>query len=122
MPAARRKLPRLDECVVCGDEHVGGGLSAAQVTVNISIAPALKSRLVSEAPLFVFAREPGSKGPPLAAKAADEQCHRHPSHLSAADSCCGARLGEGTACLDHRSSVLSGRPVPRRGLVRRAAL
>ena len=31
-----------------------GASSAAEVTVNISIAPALKSRLVSEAPLFVW--------------------------------------------------------------------
>ena len=44
------------------------GSAAAQVTVNIRIAPALKSRLKPETPLFVFAREPDSRGPPLAAK------------------------------------------------------
>src|ERR1700730_3089572 len=40
-----------------GTGSSAGGLSGADVTVNISIAPALKSRLVSEVPLFVFARE-----------------------------------------------------------------
>ena len=49
----------------------------AQATVNISIAPALKSRLTGEAPLFVFAREPGSQGPPLAAKRLTQLRHRH---------------------------------------------
>ena len=44
------------------------GSAPAQVTVNIHIAPALKSRLKPETPLFVFAREPDSRGPPLAAK------------------------------------------------------
>ena len=38
------------------------GSAPAQVTVNISLAPALRSRLKSEAPLFVFAREPGRRG------------------------------------------------------------
>src|SRR5260221_293849 len=42
--------------------------AGTDVTVNISIAPALKARLTGEAPLFVFAREPGGQGPPLAAK------------------------------------------------------
>jgi cytochrome c-type biogenesis protein CcmH len=38
------------------------GSAAARVTVNILIAPALKSRLKPETPLFVFAREPDSRG------------------------------------------------------------
>ena len=50
-----------------GTSTSAGGVGAADVAVKIDIAPALKSRLVSEAPLFVFAREPGSGGPPLAA-------------------------------------------------------
>jgi cytochrome c-type biogenesis protein CcmH len=40
----------------------------AIATVNLKIADSLKSRLRADAPLFVFAREPGSRGPPLAAK------------------------------------------------------
>ena len=40
------------------------GSAPAEVAVNIQLAPALKSRLKTEAPLFVFAREPGGRGPP----------------------------------------------------------
>jgi cytochrome c-type biogenesis protein CcmH len=69
-----------------------GALSAAEVTVNISIAPALKSRLVSEAPLFVFAREPGSQGPPLAAKRLTSGAVGSQIHLSQADSMIPARV------------------------------
>src|SRR6202790_5102511 len=76
-----------------------GGLSAAEVTVNISIAPALKSRLVSEAPLFVFAREPGGQGPPLAAKRLTSSAIGSQIHLSAADSMIPGR------------ALVSGRPV-----------
>src|SRR6202023_3497999 len=35
-----------------GTNTPAGGLGAAEVTVNITLSPALKSRLVSEAPLF----------------------------------------------------------------------
>lgn len=69
-----------------------GALSAAEVTVNISIAPALKSRLVSEAPLFVFAREPGSQGPPLAAKRLTSSAIGSQIHLSPADSMIPGRV------------------------------
>src|SRR3984893_16660042 len=62
------------------------GSAAAQVTVNIRIAPALKSRLKPEAPLFVFAREPGSQGPPLAAKRLTSSDIGTQVNLSAADS------------------------------------
>src|SRR5450631_1946839 len=44
---------------VAGTSASPGDLRQAQVTVTISIAPTLRSRLKSEAPLFVFAREPG---------------------------------------------------------------
>jgi cytochrome c-type biogenesis protein CcmH len=40
----------------------------ATATVKLTIADALKKRLRADVPLFVFAREPGSRGPPLAAK------------------------------------------------------
>jgi cytochrome c-type biogenesis protein CcmH len=62
------------------------------VTVNISIAPALKSRLVAEAPLFVFAREPGSQGPPLAAKRLTTAAIGTEVHLSASDSMLPGRV------------------------------
>jgi cytochrome c-type biogenesis protein CcmH len=69
-----------------------GDLSAAEVTVNISLAPALKSKLVTEAPLFVFAREPGSQGPPLAAKRLTSSAIGSQIHLSPADSMIPGRV------------------------------
>lgn len=42
--------------------------AVAEARVNISISPALKNRLKNGALLFVFARNPGGGGPPLAAK------------------------------------------------------
>jgi len=60
--------------------------SDADVSVNIRIAPAIKARLTREAPLFVFAREPGGKGPPLAAKRLTSAAIGTQIHLSAADS------------------------------------
>src|SRR6202790_356272 len=93
-----------------------GGLSAAEVTVNISIAPALKSRLVSEAPLFVFAREPGSKGPPLAAKRLTSSAIGTQVHLSAADSMLPGRvLVSGQQVSITARVSFSGKPVPSAG-------
>ena len=61
--------------VSAGDANAGGVAGAgvragagAEARVNISIAPALKNRLKDGALLFVFARNPGGGGPPLAAK------------------------------------------------------
>jgi cytochrome c-type biogenesis protein CcmH len=92
------------------------GSSAAEVTVNISIAPALKSRLVSEAPLFVFAREPGSQGPPLAAKRLTSAAIGTQVHLSPADSMLPGRVlvGGRTVSVTARVSF-SGQPVPAAG-------
>ena len=91
-------------------------LSAAEVTVKISVAPALKSRLLSEAPLFVFAREPGSQGPPLAAKRLTSQAIGSEVHLSAADSMLPGRAiksGQHVSVIARVS--FSGRPVPSAG-------
>jgi cytochrome c-type biogenesis protein CcmH len=92
------------------------GSSAAEVTVNISIAPALKSRLVSEAPLFVFAREPGSQGPPLAAKRLTSSAIGTQVRLSPADSMLPGRVlvGGRTVSVTARVSF-SGQPVPAAG-------
>jgi cytochrome c-type biogenesis protein CcmH len=99
-----------------GTSTSDGGLSAAEVTVNISIAPALKSRLVSEAPLFVFAREPGSKGPPLAAKRLTSSAIGTQVHLSAADSMLpGRALSNGQQVSITARVSFSGRPVPSAG-------
>jgi cytochrome c-type biogenesis protein CcmH len=92
------------------------GSPPAEVTVNISIAPALKSRLVSEAPLFVFAREPGSQGPPLAAKRLTSAAIGTQVHLSPADSMLPGRVlvAGRTVSVTARVSF-SGQPVPAAG-------
>lgn len=92
------------------------GSPAAEVTVNISIAPALKSRLVSEAPLFVFAREPGSQGPPLAAKRLTSSAIGTQVHLSPADSMLpGKVLVAGRTVSVTARVSFSGQPVPAAG-------
>ncbi len=93
-----------------------GGSAAAEVTVNISIAPALKSRLVSEAPLFVFAREPGSQGPPLAAKRLTSTAIGSQVHLSSADSMLPGRvLASGQRVSVTARVSFGGQPVPSPG-------
>jgi cytochrome c-type biogenesis protein CcmH len=91
-------------------------LNGAVVTVNISIAPALKSRLVSEAPLFVFAREPGSGGPPLAAKRLTSSAIGSQVQLSPADSMMpGRALVKGRQVSITARVSFSGRPVQAAG-------
>jgi cytochrome c-type biogenesis protein CcmH len=99
-----------------GTNASAGALSGAEVTVNISIAPALKSRLVSEAPLFVFAREPGSRGPPLAAKRLTSTAIGTQVHLSPADSMLPGRvLVKGQQVSITARVSFSGQPVPSAG-------
>lgn len=91
-------------------------LKTSEVTVNISIAPALKSRLKSEAPLFVFAREPGSKGPPLAAKRLTSTAIGTQVHLSPADSMLpGRTLAQGQQVSITARVSFSGQPLPAAG-------
>jgi cytochrome c-type biogenesis protein CcmH len=93
-----------------------GGLSAADVAVTITIAPALKSRLVSEAPLFVFAREPGSPGPPLAAKRLTSTAIGTQVHLSPADSMMPGRAIKSGQRVSITARVsFSGQPVSTAG-------
>jgi cytochrome c-type biogenesis protein CcmH len=84
--------------------------------VNISIAPALKARLSSEAPLFVFAREPAVQGPPLAAKRLTTAAIGTQIHLSAADSMIPGRV----LVSGHKVSITArvsfgGQPLPAAG-------
>jgi cytochrome c-type biogenesis protein CcmH len=62
------------------------GSAPARATVNITIAPALKSRVKGDTALFVFAREPGQGGPPLAVKRLTGAAIGTQVQLSAADS------------------------------------
>jgi cytochrome c-type biogenesis protein CcmH len=92
------------------------GSAAAQVTVNIRIAPALKSRLKPETPLFVFAREPDSRGPPLAAKRLTSDAIGTQVQLSAADSMMPGRvLAAGQRVSITARVSFSGRPIPSTG-------
>jgi cytochrome c-type biogenesis protein CcmH len=90
--------------------------SDAEVSVNIRIAPAIKSRLTREAPLFVFAREPGGKGPPLAAKRLTSSAIGTQIHLSAADSMIPGRvLTKGSRVSITARVSFSGQPLPATG-------
>jgi cytochrome c-type biogenesis protein CcmH len=92
------------------------GSAAAQVTVNILIAPALKSRLKPETPLFVFAREPDSRGPPLAAKRLTSDAIGTQVQLSAADSMMPGRvLSAGQRVSITARVSFSGQAIPSAG-------
>jgi cytochrome c-type biogenesis protein CcmH len=93
-----------------------GAASDADVSVNIRIAPAIKARLTREAPLFVFAREPGGKGPPLAAKRLTSAAIGTQIHLSAADSMLPGRvLTKGRRVSITARVSFSGQPLPAPG-------
>ena len=93
-----------------------GAASDADVSVNIRIAPAIKARLTREAPLFVFAREPGGKGPPLAAKRLTSAAIGTQIHLSAADSMLPGRvLTKGRRVSITARVSFSGQPLPAAG-------
>jgi cytochrome c-type biogenesis protein CcmH len=92
------------------------GSAPALVTVNIHIAPALKSRLKPETPLFVFAREPDSRGPPLAAKRLTSEAIGSQVQLSASDSMMPGRVlvaGKRVAITARIS--FRGQPIPAPG-------
>jgi cytochrome c-type biogenesis protein CcmH len=94
----------------------GAQLKAAQVTVNLRIAPALKARLTHEVPLFVFARAPGGAGPPLAAKRLTSAAIGTQIQLSAADSMMAGRQLESGAQVSITARVsFSGQPLPAAG-------
>jgi cytochrome c-type biogenesis protein CcmH len=89
---------------------------AAEATVNLTIAPALKARLTGDAPLFVFAREPGSRGPPLAAKRLTSSAIGTQIHLSSADSMMpGRALTAGQRVSITARVSFSGQPLPAAG-------
>ena len=94
-----------------GAQAAGG--PAALATVNISLAPALKSHLTGDVPLFVFAREPGGQGPPLAAKRLTSAALGSEVRLSAADSLLpGRSLVAGQKVSITARISFSGQPLP----------
>jgi cytochrome c-type biogenesis protein CcmH len=95
-----------------------GAASAATAlaTVNIRIAPALKSHLTGDVPLFVFAREPGGGGPPLAAKRLTSAALGSEVRLSSADSLIpGRSLVAGQKVSITARISFSGQPLPAAG-------
>ncbi len=99
-----------------GTSASAGDLAAATATVSISIAPALKARLKSETPLFVFAREPGTQGPPLAAKRLTSAAIGTQVRLSSADSMLpGRKLVSGRQVSITARVSFSGQPTPAAG-------
>jgi cytochrome c-type biogenesis protein CcmH len=93
-----------------------GEAGAAAATVNLSIAPALRSRLTGNAPLFVFAREPGAQGPPLAAKRLTSAAIGTQVRLSSADSMIpGRMLIAGRKVSITARISFSGQPIPAAG-------
>jgi cytochrome c-type biogenesis protein CcmH len=92
------------------------GSSAALATVNLRLAPALKSHLTGDVPLFVFAREPGGGGPPLAAKRLTSAALGSEVRLSPADSLIpGRSLVAGQKVSITARISFSGQPLPAAG-------
>jgi len=88
----------------------------ARATVNLRIAPALQARLRPDVPLFVFAREPGAGGPPLAAKRLTAAAIGSQIELSQADSMLpGHALAAGKKVSITARVSFSGQPMPAAG-------
>jgi cytochrome c-type biogenesis protein CcmH len=87
--------------------------AAAVATVNISIAAALKGQVKPETALFVFARQPGQAGPPLAVKRLTGAAVGTKVQLSAADSMlAGRNLSAGQSVLITARVSFKGQPLP----------
>jgi cytochrome c-type biogenesis protein CcmH len=116
LDAAPAPPPAAGAPVSPADGSAGAGSAdggSAQATINLSIAPALKSRLTGEAPLFVFAREPGSQGPPLAVKRLSVSAIGTQIQLSPADSMVpGRALVSGQKVSITARISFSGQPLP----------
>lgn len=90
--------------------------ATATATINIRMAPQLASKVTPDAPLFVFAREPGVPGPPLAAKRLTTADIGTTVKLSAADSMMPSRtLRAGQSVTITARVSFSGQPTPAAG-------
>ncbi|MDB6083257.1 MAG: cytochrome c heme lyase subunit CcmH, partial [Gammaproteobacteria bacterium] len=115
-PAADSGMARTNEAGAPAGDATPPADPGADVTVNIRIAPALKARLSDGAPLFVFARESGVQGPPLAAKRLTSAAIGTQIHLSAADSMMPGRvLVSGRRVSITARVSFSGQPLPAPG-------
>ena len=115
-PVAGATGPAAAATVATGAAPPGASAAAALATVNIRIAPALKSHLTGDVPLFVFAREPGGGGPPLAAKRLTSAALGSEVRLSPADSLIpGRSLVAGQKVSITARISFSGQPLPAAG-------
>lgn len=90
--------------------------STATATVRLAISPQLKSRLRADAPVFLFARNPGGTGPPLAVKRLSIDAIGTQIQLSAADSMTpGRALAQGQQISITARVSFGGQPLPTRG-------
>jgi cytochrome c-type biogenesis protein CcmH len=91
-------------------------VSAATATVRLGISPQLKARLRTGAPIFLFARAPGSSGPPLAVKRLGADAIGTQVQLSAADSMTpGRALAMGQTVSITARVAFGGQPTPSSG-------
>jgi cytochrome c-type biogenesis protein CcmH len=90
--------------------------NSAQARVTVQLAPALKSRSKPDAAMFVFAREPGVPGPPLAVKRLSTASLGATVTLSAADAMvAGRELRAGHKVAITARISFTGRPLPTTG-------
>ena len=84
--------------------------------MNIRIAPSLVGQAKPDALLFVFASEPGVRGPPLAAKRMHVSDIGAPIKLSAADAMIASRTLQAGQKVNITARIsFSGQPTPTAG-------
>lgn len=87
--------------------------AVAQAAVNITLAPDLKSKVHADTPLFIFAREPGQAGPPLAVKRLTGASVGTQVKLTSADSMmAGHALAVGMKVMVTARVSFKGQPLP----------
>jgi cytochrome c-type biogenesis protein CcmH len=92
------------------------GTDSPTARVNLRIAPALQAKISAAVRLFVFAREPEGRGPPLAAKRLTTEAIGTLIELSASDSMIPGRvLKRGQTVLVTARVSFSGQPTPATG-------
>jgi len=68
-PLIEQQIAALDRAIASGGaEQAGEAAAQASVQVTVTAPPAIADSASAETPLFVLVRDPGSPGPPLAAK------------------------------------------------------
>lgn len=96
-----------------GTNTSAGASEEAEASVNISIAPKLKALVKADTALFVFARDPGQPGPPLAVKRLTGAAVGTRVRLTSADSMmAGHALSAGKKVLVTARVSFKAQPLP----------